>query len=145
MVKMDGLPGERLQSRNDCEVPIPGRQWQFILASQGCDPEVVVRNEGASLSEFGFELAIVLSGVVAGQQKDCDSQKVADLSNCFLAPLCSLRAVVEFAQHHPWQINGDFGEARSQIGVPAKVRNYDAGIQEGATSGFHRPFRSLPR
>jgi len=55
----------------------------------------------------------VLSGVFVGQQKDGNSQKVADLSNRFLAPLCSLRAVVEFAQHHPWQVNGNFGEARS--------------------------------
>ena len=97
------LPGKRLQSRNHTEVPISGRQRQFVLTSQGCNPDVIVRDERTCLNEFRFELAVLLRRVFVRQQKNAASQKFVDLSERSLSVPCSLHAIVEFAQHDPWQ------------------------------------------
>jgi hypothetical protein len=120
------------------EVRVPGCQRQIILPGHRRNPEVVVRDGLAKLGEFGFDLAVNLGGVLVGEQNHGVCQKVADVCELFLPPLCPLGAKVKFTEHHPGQIHGgDSGEVRMQNLVTAKVCDHDVGVHQDTTSHVH--------
>ena len=141
-----GLPGERFQSRHMGEVGVPGCQRQVILPGHRRDPEVVVRDGLAKLSQFGSDLAVNLRGFLVGKQHHGVCQKVVDICGLLMAPLCPLGAKVKFTEHHPGQVHrGDSGEVRMQNLVTAKVCDHDVGVHQDTTSHVHRFVRNLPR
>jgi hypothetical protein len=99
----------------------------------------------AKLGEFGFDLTVHL-GVLVGEQNHSVCQKIVDVCELFLPPLCPLSAKVKFAEHHPGQVQGsDPGEVRLQSHVTAKVCDHDVGVHQDTASHVHRSARSLPR
>lgn len=133
-----GLPVERFQSRYVGKVRVPGCQREIMLPGHCRDPQIVVWNRFAELSEFAFDLAVGRCGVVVGKQNHAVGQQVADGGELFLPPLCSLGAAVQFTEHHPWQLQRSrSGEMGMQCLVTAKVRHDDVGVQQDTTRRAH--------
>jgi hypothetical protein len=59
-----------------------------------------------------INLAVLLGGVLIGQQDRSDSQEFANLSERIVTPRCSLSAKVEFAQHDQRHIHRGSGRKR---------------------------------
>jgi hypothetical protein len=114
-----------------------------MLPRHSGDPDVVLWDGSAYPCEFGFNLAILLGGVLIGQQQRGDSQEFANLRERIIAPRRSLSAKVEFAKHHQGHIQNRNGrELRTQTNIAADVVDDHAGVQEDTTSPVHRSSRN---
>lgn len=109
-----------------------------MLPSHGGDPEIVVRDGFADLSEFGFDFTIMLRGVMIGEQDYAVGEKVVDVAQLLLSPLRPSCSEVKFAQSHPGQMqNRRPGKARAQVAFAAKVCHDNGGVDKDTTSRAH--------
>jgi len=58
-----------------------------MLPCQRRDPDVVVWDGAANLDELGFDLTVMLGGVLIRKQNDSGRQEVTDVCKLFLSPL----------------------------------------------------------